>query len=290
MRVIISGVCGFVGSTLARFFIEQDSGIEVAGFDNFIRAGSELNRRALQALGVRVTHADLRVQSDIDALPAAAWLIDAAANASVLAGVDGRTNRRQIVEHNLLGTVQLLEYCKTHRAGFALLSTSRVYAIPPLAALPMRVEDDACSRRKFSWRSPSSPAPTSASRKTGTGSRGSSSARWPCASPPTPPCSWASSASARGSLRHSFTFSFEPRGNLRVHCDRTRASARAVSSFLGACRSGRRFALEPIVTRPRFHGMDFTVGRRRRESPEGSPGSRSGSSKWESRAGISARR
>ena len=143
MKILISGVCGFVGSTLARFFREEDSQIEVAGFDNFIRAGSEMNRRPLQALGVRVTHADLRVQSDLDALPAADWVIDAAANASVLAGVDGRTSSRQIIEHNLLGTVQLLEYCKAHRAGFALLSTSRVYSIPPLAALPMRVENDA---------------------------------------------------------------------------------------------------------------------------------------------------
>ena len=143
MKILISGVCGFVGSTLARFFTEQDSQIEVAGFDNFIRAGSERNRRALQALGVRVTHADLRAQSDLDALPAADWVIDAAANASVLAGVDGRTSSRQIIEHNLLGTVQLLEYCKAHRAGFALISTSRVYSIPPLAALPMRVENDA---------------------------------------------------------------------------------------------------------------------------------------------------
>jgi len=143
MKILISGVCGFVGSALARFFVEQDSGIEVAGFDNFIRAGSELNRRALQALGVRVTHADLRAQSDLEALPAADWVIDAAANASVLAGVDGRTSSRQIIEHNLLGTVQILEYCKAHHAGFTLLSTSRVYAIPPLAALPMRVENDA---------------------------------------------------------------------------------------------------------------------------------------------------
>ena len=39
MKILISGVCGFVGSTLARFFAEQDSGMEVAGFDNFIRAG-----------------------------------------------------------------------------------------------------------------------------------------------------------------------------------------------------------------------------------------------------------
>jgi len=140
MKVLISGICGFVGSTLAQFLREHDASIEVAGFDNFIRAGSELNRRRLQALGVKVTHADLRAQSDIEALPAADWVIDAAANASVLAGVDGRTSSRQIVEHNLLGTVQMLEYCKAQRAGFVLLSTSRVYSIPPLAALPMRVE------------------------------------------------------------------------------------------------------------------------------------------------------
>jgi CDP-paratose 2-epimerase len=143
MKLLISGICGFVGSTLAQFFREHDASIEVAGFDNFIRAGSELNRRRLRALGVKVTHADLRAQSDIDALPAADWVIDAAANASVLAGVDGRTSSRQIVEHNLGGTVQMLEYCKAHRAGFVLLSTSRVYSIPPLAVLPMRVEREA---------------------------------------------------------------------------------------------------------------------------------------------------
>ena len=143
MKVLISGVCGFVGSSLARFLVGQEQGIEVSGFDNFIRAGSELNRRELQLLGVKVSHADLRVQSDIDALPTADWVIDAAANASVLAGVDGRTSSRQIVEHNLLGTGQLLEYCKARGAGFILLSTSRVYSIPRLAELPMRVEGEA---------------------------------------------------------------------------------------------------------------------------------------------------
>jgi CDP-paratose 2-epimerase len=143
MKILISGVCGFVGGSLARYFREHDSTIEVAGFDSFIRAGSETNRRELQALGVRVSHADLRSQSDIDALPAADWVIDAAANASVLAGVDGRTSSRQIIEHNLLGTVQMLEYCKARQAGFILLSTSRVYSIPPLAALPVSVRNGA---------------------------------------------------------------------------------------------------------------------------------------------------
>ena len=76
-------------------------------------------------------------------MPAAEFVIDAAANPSVLAGVDGKTSSRQLVEHNLSGTVNLLEYCKTHKAGFVLLSTSRVYAIAPLAALPVTVGNDA---------------------------------------------------------------------------------------------------------------------------------------------------
>ena len=36
--------------------------------------------------------------------------------------------------------MNLLEYCRRHRAGFILLSTSRVYSIAPLAALPVRVK------------------------------------------------------------------------------------------------------------------------------------------------------
>jgi CDP-paratose 2-epimerase len=40
-----------------------------------------------------------------------------------------------LVEHNLLGTINLLEYCKAHQAGFILLSTSRVYSVSALAAI-----------------------------------------------------------------------------------------------------------------------------------------------------------
>ena len=137
MRILISGVCGFVGSTLARAFAEGSGGHQVFGFDNFIRPGSETNRAELKRRGVKLFHGDLRVASDLEALPAVDWVIDAAANPSVLAGVDGRTSSRQLVEHNLGGTVNMLEFCKQHRAGFILLSTSRVYGIAPLAALPV---------------------------------------------------------------------------------------------------------------------------------------------------------
>jgi CDP-paratose 2-epimerase len=143
MKILISGACGFVGSALAAYLRSAIAGCEIIGIDNFIRPGSELNRQALQERGITIRHADLRVASDFETLPAVDYVIDAAANPSVLAGVDGRSSSRQVVEHNLGGTVNLLEYCKAHRAGFILLSTSRVYSVAPLAALPVRVEYDA---------------------------------------------------------------------------------------------------------------------------------------------------
>jgi CDP-paratose 2-epimerase len=143
MRILISGICGFVGSTLARALAESGSGHALVGFDNFIRPGSESNRDALKKLGVKLFHGDLRAPSDLETLPAVDWVIDAAANPSVLAGVDGKTSSRQLIEHNLGGTVNMLEFCKTHRAGFILLSTSRVYSIPPLAALSVEVHRQA---------------------------------------------------------------------------------------------------------------------------------------------------
>ena len=143
MRILISGVCGFVGSTLARTLAASGAGHTLLGFDNFIRPGSESNRDALKKLGVKLFHGDLRAPSDLETLPAVDWVIDAAANPSVLAGVDGKTSSRQLIEHNLGGTVNMLEFCKTHRAGFILLSTSRVYSIPPLAALAVEVHQQA---------------------------------------------------------------------------------------------------------------------------------------------------
>ncbi len=135
MKILITGAAGFVGSTLAEFFSEHSPEIEIWGLDNLIRPGSHLNVTKLKNLGVNFKHGDIRVSSDLEGLPDVDFVIDAAANASVLAGVDGKTSSRQLIEHNLEGTINMLEYCKKVGAGFILLSTSRVYSIPPLADL-----------------------------------------------------------------------------------------------------------------------------------------------------------
>ncbi|HEX9188129.1 MAG TPA: NAD-dependent epimerase/dehydratase family protein [Vicinamibacteria bacterium] len=143
MTILVAGACGFVGSTLARTWVESGAGHRLLGVDSFARPGSEVNRLALRERGVDVRHADLRSASDLEDLPEVDAVVDAAGPASVLAGVDGLASSRQLVEHNLLGTVNLLELCRRRRVPFVLLSTSRVYSIRPLAALPTRVADGA---------------------------------------------------------------------------------------------------------------------------------------------------
>lgn len=140
MRILVTGICGFVGSTLARWLRAGVDGTHIVGIDNLSRPGSELNRNGLRSMGIEVLQGDVRLQSDLENLPAADWVIDAAANPSVLAGVDGRSTSRQLVEHNLMGTLNLIEYCKRHKAGLLLLSTSRVYSIAGLAGIPIRIE------------------------------------------------------------------------------------------------------------------------------------------------------
>lgn len=143
MKLLVTGAAGFVGSTLIERLLESTEGLEIFGLDNLVRAGSELNRGKLQREGVRFFHGDVRAASDFENLPDVDWVIDAAANPSVLAGVDGRTSSRQVLEHNLAGTINMLEYCRKSGAGFVLLSTSRVYSIAPLAGLSVEVRDDA---------------------------------------------------------------------------------------------------------------------------------------------------
>jgi CDP-paratose 2-epimerase len=143
MKVLITGICGFVGSQLAKALTQQISDLTIYGIDNLLRPGSESNRSELARLGIRYVHGDIRLRSDVEALPACDWVVDAAANPSVLAGVDGRSSPRQLSEHNLGGTLNILEYCRTHKSGFVLLSTSRVYSVRDLASLPVRSQDQA---------------------------------------------------------------------------------------------------------------------------------------------------
>jgi CDP-paratose 2-epimerase len=151
MKILISGVCGFVGSQLAlmlRAALERhaphtlhagvNDDIRIIGIDNFSRPGSWHNVQPLRSAGIQVIHGDVRNASDLDACGAVQWVIDAAAIPSVLAGTDQLTTSLQLAETNVAGTINLLEFCKRHHAGMILLSSSRVYSIATLASLPLQ--------------------------------------------------------------------------------------------------------------------------------------------------------
>jgi len=76
VRLLVTCVCGFVGATLARTWVEAGAGPTLLGLDSLARPGSETNRLALRRLGVEMTHADLRLPSDREGLPAADFVID----------------------------------------------------------------------------------------------------------------------------------------------------------------------------------------------------------------------
>lgn len=137
MKILVTGCCGFVGKSLCARLLDQVEGLEIVGIDNLSRKGAWSNVAQLESLGVKFIHADVRVNSTLQGLDKFDWIIDAAAEPSVLAGVNGKISTYGVIENNLVGTINLLELCKGHGSGFILLSSSRVYSIKQLSDLAL---------------------------------------------------------------------------------------------------------------------------------------------------------
>ena len=137
MRVLITGGAGFVGGALARYFMQQDAANTVVVFDNLRRRGSEWNLPGLLESGVTFVHGDVRNAADFDALEGQFdALIEASAEASVHAGVGN--SPRYVLDTNLTGALNCLEFARRRCGVFIFLSTSRVYSIAPLAKIPLQ--------------------------------------------------------------------------------------------------------------------------------------------------------
>ena len=133
MKILITGGAGFVGSSLAIALKKNYPAYQIYCLDNLKRRGSELNLSRLKAAGVTFVHGDIRSREDFDALPAVDTVIEASAEPSVLAGLDGTPD--YLINTNLFGTVNCLNYALKHRANFIFLSTSRVYPIKTIEKL-----------------------------------------------------------------------------------------------------------------------------------------------------------
>ena len=98
MRILITGACGFVGSTLAHALAQAGAGHELHGLDNFIRPGSESNRNGLKALGVKLHHGDIRAASDLESLPPVDFVIDEDFDKRMLDAIKNRDTKTIFAE------------------------------------------------------------------------------------------------------------------------------------------------------------------------------------------------
>lgn len=133
MKLLITGGAGFVGSSLALELKKNYPSYEIICLDNLKRKGSELNVSRLTKAGVQFVHGDIRSKEDFDALPAVDTIIEASAEPSVLAGLNGSPD--YLINTNLFGTVNCLNYATKHKANFIFLSTSRIYPIKTIEKL-----------------------------------------------------------------------------------------------------------------------------------------------------------
>jgi CDP-paratose 2-epimerase len=131
MRILITGGAGFVGSRLALDFLAADPTCAITALDNLRRRGSELNLPEFKDRGIRFVHGDIRCAADLEDLDGTFdVLIEASAEPSVHAGVTG--SPRYVLDTNLGGTINALEFARRRAGAFVFLSSSRVYSIRAL--------------------------------------------------------------------------------------------------------------------------------------------------------------
>jgi len=130
MKVILSGIAGFIGAHTARALL--DRGDTVVGFDNLSRRGGGENLAWLRSRDgdLRFVHADLRSWTDVEHVLAAHADADGVIHlGGQVAVTSSVANPRMDFEANALGTLNLLEAVRLHapRAAFLYAYTNKVY-------------------------------------------------------------------------------------------------------------------------------------------------------------------
>ena len=130
--LLVTGGAGFIGSNLAIKYKQRHPKARVTALDNLKRRGSELNIPRLRKAGVEFYHGDIRNPEDLPQFEVD-LILECSAEPSVMAGYDG--SPAYLLNTNLVGTLNCLEFARSRQADFIFLSTSRVYPIHALSAL-----------------------------------------------------------------------------------------------------------------------------------------------------------
>jgi UDP-glucuronate 4-epimerase len=151
MRILATGVAGFIGSRVAELLVEQ--GHEVCGVDNMcaaydIRLKEHRLERVRGLVGLDFRLCDISDNSAISAIWHECGPFDAVVNLAARAGVRQSVKDPWVyVSTNVVGTLNLLELCRRDGVGkFVLASTSSLYG----ASNPVPFSEDANTDRPLS--------------------------------------------------------------------------------------------------------------------------------------------
>jgi nucleoside-diphosphate-sugar epimerase len=151
MRVLATGVAGFIGSKVAALLIEQ--GHQVCGLDNMcdaydLRLKDHRLTQVKQLPGLDFRLCDISDKVALEAVWQECGPFDAVVNLAARAGVRQSVRDPWIyVSTNIVGTLNLLELCRRDGVGkFVLASTSSLYG----GANPVPFREDADTDRPLS--------------------------------------------------------------------------------------------------------------------------------------------
>ena len=138
-KIFITGICGFVGSSLANFFYHKN--YQISGIDNLSRKGSYINFLKLKKKGIKILRGNLCSRNLLSKILKNKKKFDdfihCAAYTSVLDGVN-QILPKQLYENNILSTLNSLEMAEHFKSNFIYISSSRVYSINHLNNLKLK--------------------------------------------------------------------------------------------------------------------------------------------------------
>tara|TARA_B100000674_G_C37956170_1_gene969700 strand:- start:924 stop:2000 length:1077 start_codon:yes stop_codon:yes gene_type:complete len=144
--ILITGGAGFLGSSLALAIKSLIPKCQVICLDNLIRKGSHLQLPRLEEAGITFIKGDVRNPAEWNDIKAD-LIVECSAEPSVQAGMD--SSPQYLLDTNLSGAINCLEWARKNKAQFLFISTSRVYPVALLQDIPLQECDT-----RFHWCDP----------------------------------------------------------------------------------------------------------------------------------------
>ena len=127
MNIVITGGCGFIGSSLCFYLKKKIKNVKIVSIDNLSKSYSRFNLKKLKKIGIKNYKINISNKKLINKINFKSdIIIDCSAEPAV---ETSREKSSDVLNSNLVGTINILEKCRKDNSKIIFLSSSRVYPI-----------------------------------------------------------------------------------------------------------------------------------------------------------------